>query len=60
MDEQTSIVKIDQVKQLNTRLALKALIAAIFNDLMPIPYDGRYNDQINDIAEAIATDQVQA
>lgn len=58
MDEQPTTAKIDQVRQLNTRLALKALIAAIFADLMGQAYDGRYNDEINDLAEAISTDQV--
>ena len=53
-----AIVKVDQVKQLNTRLALKAIIAAIVKDLTQIDYDGRYDDEINNLAEAISTEQV--
>jgi hypothetical protein len=53
-----AIVKVDQVKQLNTRLALKAIIAAIVKDLTQIDYDGRYDNEINNLAEAISTEQI--
>jgi len=59
MEPEQTFSKVDQLRQLNVRLALKDLIKIMYKELTQFDYDGRYDDQINTLAEAIATDTVE-